>query len=584
LCFALVASGRRDEAVAVLDEMMHPDEGVYVKPYFVAMGYVALGDIENAFEWFERSLAVHDEWMTWFGTEPKLDPIRRDPRYLTLLERTNNPIFARQTRFSDEGPATGEMERSIAVLPFRLITASRTGDSEDNYLSIGMADSLTMRLSNVGRFLVRPTSSVLPFAGSDTDPFAAGRELGVDFVVAGNIRRVGERIRVTAHLLNVAENSTRWADGFDEDFTDVLELEDSISEKVAASLIPRLSGEERRKLAKRGTDNPEAHDCYLQGRFFWNQFSLESFPKSIRAFERAVACDPNYALAHVGVADFYTWACIHGLYRPSEGFPKVFESAKRALEIDPTLAEAHAALGLYYSNMQQWEESETHYRRAVEQNPNYPLGHEWLSAILVGTGRFEEGTREILLAEELDPLSLRPKVLSTWTIYQARNFPLALAKAREVFDLAPNFMQSHMQLANILVELGEAGEALERARKAVEIEPDSPLPAYYLSFALAAVDRADDARELLAHWESVATERYVPPFFLGMTALGAGEIDKALDHLDAAVEEKSAWVLWYKTESKLDVLRDHPRFEAILNKTGLPRVYVEAAKTVDEGR
>ena len=577
LCFALAADGRRDEAGGIVHAMVN-EQNAYVKPYFVAMGYIAIGKIDEAFEWFRRSIEAHDEWMTWFGIEPKLDPIRKDPRYLEILEQTYNPIAARQTRVSPGDPTTGKTERSIAVLPFRLITASRTAESDDQYLSVGMADSLTMRLSNVGRFLVRPTSSVLPFADKDADPFAAGRELGVDYVVAGNIRRVGERIRVTAHLLNVAENSTRWADGFDENFTDVLELEDSISEKVANSLIPRLSGEERKKLAKRGTDNAEAHDAYLQGRFFWNQFAPDSFPKSFDAFQRAVELDPKYALAHVGIADYYTWASIHGIHKPSECFPKVLESATYALEIDPTLAEAYAAIGLYYSNTQQWEEAEINYRRAIELNPNYGLGHEWLSAILVGTGRFEEGTREILLAEELDPLNLRPKVLSAWTIYEARNFDLALAKAREIYELNPDFMQAHMQLANVLLELDQAEEALVRARRAVELAPVSPLPIYYLCFALVAAGKKAEAKRLAAKWEKTATNTYVPPFFLGMSMIAIGETDKALDYLDAAVEEQSAWVMWYMTDAKIDPVREHPRFAKIVEKTGLPKVFVNKRK------
>ncbi len=512
LCFALVADGRRDEARTVLDELLDAAPGS-AKPFFVAMACIALGEIDLAFEWFDRAVAEHDEWMTWFGTEPKLDPIRRDPRYFKILEQTGNPIIASQTRAVSGETIAGRSQRSIAVLPFRLITATDTGGNEDQYLSLGIADSITMRLSNVGRFLVRPTSSVLPFADGETDPVAAGRELGVDYIVVGNIRRLGERIRVTAQLLNVAEGSTRWADGFDEAFTDVLELEDSISEKVANSLIPRLSGEERKKLAKRGTDSPEAHEAYLQGRYFWNQFAPDSFPKSIAAFERAVELDPNYALALVGIADYYTWACIHGLYRPDEGFPKVLESATRALEIDPSLAEAYAAVGLYHSNMQDWDECEVNYRRAIELNPNYPLGHEWLSAILVGTGRFEEGTREILLAEELDPLSLRAKVLSAWTIYQTRNYDLALAKAREIYELAPDFMQSHMQLANVLIEVGETKEALAAARQAVKRAPDSPLPVYYLCFALAASGKEKEAQRILARWEKLSQKNLRPAVF-----------------------------------------------------------------------
>jgi eukaryotic-like serine/threonine-protein kinase len=569
LCAALAADGRMEEARKVANEVAAPGSG-YVKPFFVAMANVYTGEFDAAFEWFQRAIDERDEWMTWFGTEPKLDIIRKDPRYLKILEQTGNPIFKRQAR--TEAPA--DVDASIAVLPFRMITGETTGDSEDNYLSLGLADALTMRLSNIGRFLVRPTSSVMPFATGDVDPFAAGRELGVEYIVEGNIRRVGTRIRVTAQLLDVAESATRWAEGFDDNFTDVLELEDSISEKVTNCLIPRLTGEERRKLSKRGTDNAEAHEAYLRGRFFWNQFAPDAFPKSIEAFQKAVELDPNYALAHVGVADFYTWACIHGMFPPSEGFPQVLDSATKALEIDPQLAEAYAALGLYYSNMQEWDKCEEYYRRAIELSPNYSLGHEWLSAILVGTGRFEEGTREILLAESLDPLSLRPKVLSAWTIYQARNYDLALAKARELEALNPDFMQSHMQLANILHELGETKKALAAAKKAVTLAPDSPLPIYYLCFALVAAGKQAEAKKIVEKWEKAAVRSYVPPYFLGMSNLAVGNTEKAIDHLEAARVEPSAWVMWLGTEPKLDPLRSHPRFVEILKKTGLPDIAI----------
>lgn len=567
LCAALAADGQMEEARNLAAEISGPGSG-YIKPYFAAMASVCTDEIDAAFEWFQRAIDERDEWMTWFGTEPKLDVIRKDPRYLRILEQTRNPIIKRHARTD----TSADVDASIAVLPFRMITGETTGDSEDNYLSLGLADALTMRLSNVGRFLVRPTSSVLPFATGEVDPFAAGRELGVEYIVEGNIRRVGARIRVTAQLLDVAESSTRWAEGFDDNFTDVLEVEDSISEKVTNCLLPRLTGEERRKLAKRGTDNVEAHEAYLRGRFFWNQFAPEAFPKSIEAFQKAVELDPNYALAHVGVADFYTWACIHGMFKPSEGFPKVLESATKALDIDPNLAEAHAALGLYYSNMQEWDKCEGYYRRAIELSPNYSLGHEWLSAILVGTGRFEEGIREILLAESLDPLSLRPKVLSAWTIYQARNYELALAKARELYELNPDFMQSSMQMANILHETGDKKEALAAAKRAAALVPDSPLPIYYLSFALVAAGKQAEAERVVAKWEKIAIESYVPPYFLGMSNLAIGNIDKALDHLEAARVEPSAWVMWLATEPKLDPLRSHPRFIEILKKTGLPAI------------
>ncbi len=504
LCHALAANGQMQEAEKVLDEMLNIAGQRPFKPYFIAMAYVALKEFDQAFEWFERSVDERNEWMIWFGTEPKLEPLRSDPRYLALLRRTNNPIASSFSSRREQDADTGERERSIAVLPFKFIGGNESEPSGTEYLSIGLADALTMRLSNVRRFLVRPTSSVLPFGGIDVDPFSAGEKLGVEFVVDGIIRHVGGRIRVTAQLLNVGDKSTRWSASFVESSSDVLELEDLISEQVTRSLIPQLTGAERQKLAKRGTDLPQAHDAYLQGRYFWNQFSPDSFPKVIDAFRRAVGFDPGYALAHVGIADYYTWACIYGFFPPSEALPRVFESASRALEIDPTLAEGFAALGLYYSNLQQWENSETHYRRAIELNPNYPLAHEWLSALLVGTGRFDEGTKEILLAEQLDPLSLRPKVLSAWTLYQTRDFDHALRKAYELEAMSPEFMQTHLQLSNILLEMGKTEEALANARRAVELAPGSPLPVYSLAFCLAGAGMTAEVRKLSEDLEKSA--------------------------------------------------------------------------------
>ena len=570
LAHARAASGDMASARKILDKMLATAKKKYQKPYFIAMAFVAVGDYDSAFEYFERAVAEGNEWMIWFGTEPKLDPIRDDPRYLKILRATNNPLADQQSAREISVPPTGERERSIAVLPFKHIGTHDTGSNDDEYLSLGLADAVTMRLSNIRKFLVRPTSSVIPFSGSDVDPFAAGRDLGVDFVVDGIIRHVGGRIRVTAQLLNVGENSTRWSASFAENFTDVLELEDSISEQVTKQLVPHLTGAEKLQLSKRGTNNAAAHDAYLQGRFFWNQFAPDSFPKAISCFRRAIELDPDYALAYVGVADYYTWACIYGIEKPSEGFPKVFEYANRALEIDPSLAEAYAALGLYYSNTQDWPKSEEYYRRSLDLNPNYPLAHEWLSAVLVGTKRFEEGIEEILIAEKLDPLSLRPKVLSAWTIYQTRRYDLAIEKGRELVKLNPGFMQSQLQLGNILIEAGDPEEALSHARRAVELEPDSPLTLYPLCFALVRSGLIDEAREITAEITRRADAGYVAPYFVAMCNVAIGNKERAVELLEAARLEKSAWILWLATEPKLDSLRDYEPFIEVLTKTGLP--------------
>jgi eukaryotic-like serine/threonine-protein kinase len=570
LCFALAANGQKEEAREILTSMLETSRSAYMKPFYIAMAYVSIGEYDSAFEWFEKSFEERNEWMVWFGTEPKLDPIRNDPRYLDLLKRTGNPIYELQSIRSDETQNTGDREKSLAVLPFKMISSHNTGDTGGEYLSIGLADALTMRLSNIRRFLVRPTSSVLPFSERAIDPFAAGRQLGVEFVIDGNIRHIGDRIRVTAQLLDVGENSTRWSESFDENFTDVLELEDSISEKVVTSLIPHLTGEERRKLAKRGTENHEAYEAYLRGRYFWNLFTPESFTKAISGFQKAVEIDPDYAQAYVGIADFYSWASIYGMITPGQSRPKVLEAADKALAIDSTLAEAWAAKGLYYSNSMQWAESEKHHRRAIEFNPNYPLAHEWLAATLVGTGRFEEGLEEVLAAERLDPISIRAKTLTAWTAYQTRNYELAIGRATAVVDLDPDFVQGHIQLANILLELGKNDEALEASRRSIEIMPGEPLPIYVLCFALVRAGKTEEAREVVDRLKKSAETSYVAPFFLFMAHVSVGDVDEAFGHLERACAEFSPWIVWLGTEPKLDSIRGDERYKKLLRSTGNP--------------
>ena len=570
LCFALVEDGQIDEAREVLNEILEIAERQFMMPYYIAAAYTAVGDFDNAFKWFEKAVEDKNVWLIWFGTEPKFDEFRKDARYLKILKRTNNPLAARL----ETGETTGETEvqKSIAVLPFKILTSGSNDIEEDAYLSIGLADALTMRLSNVKRFLVRPTSSVLSFGAPETEPFFAGRELGVDFVIDGNIRRVGDRIRVAAQLLNVGENSTNWAERFDEKYTDVLALEDSISERVTKCLLPKLTGEEQRKIGKRGTNSPEAFDAYMQARYYWNQFTPESFSKTIIALEKAVAFDPNYALAYAGIADFYNWAAIYGFFSTVESAPKVFAAANRALEIDDSLAEAYAALGLYYSALLEYEKAEQLYRRAIELAPNYPLAHEWLGSLLTGTGRFDEGVREVELAEQLDPFSLRAKTLTAWTKNQARDFEAAVKKGREIIELDKNYPQGYLQTANNLIELGQFREAVEMSEKALETMGDSSIPFYMYCFALVADGQTEKARQIVGKTVERSKTQYVPPYFLGMSHVAIGEIDAAFVYFEKAFEEKNHWLLWFGTEVKLDVIRGDERYFELFEKMNNPLI------------
>jgi tetratricopeptide (TPR) repeat protein len=220
--------------------------------------------------------------------------------------------------------------------------------------------------------------------------------------------------------------------------------------------------------------------------------------------------------------------------------------------------------------MQEWKTAEVEYRRAIELSPHYPLAHEWISALLVGTGRLEEGTREILLAEELDPISIRPKVLSAWTMYQARNYSVALQKAREILAFDPSVMQGHLQEGNILLEVGEIQDAILACRRAAEIGNDSPLPLYPLAFALARSGDLAAARETANSLFELGKSRYVSPYFIALCFLAAGDRDAGFHWLEQAQLERSPWMLWLGTEPKLDPFRTDERYIRILTETNNP--------------
>lgn len=576
LCFALRDAGQLDEARQVRDQMIGRSETEYVMPFFRAMANVAVGDLDEAFVWFENSLANHDEWMIWFGTDPKLDVIRSDPRYEDLLRRTNNPLGDRTGAQTE--PITAKTAKSIAVLPFKMFTAGSGGDSGDEYLSVGLADSLISRFSNVRRFVVRPTSSVLRFSEA-SDSFAAGRELGVDFVVDGSIRRVADRVRVTVQLLSVAENSTRWARSFDESVADVLALEDSISEQVTEALVPHLTGEDRLRLSKRGTQNPQAYQAYIRGRYFWNKLTGDSLNKAHDSFQLAIQLDPLYALAYVGLADFYNWAGIFGVMPAVDSIPRAEEAACTALEIDPELGEAYAALGLLEDERFEWAKSEDYYRRALALNPNDPYAHEWLSAVLVGTGRFELGLQHIHRSEELTPLSPRAMTMTAWSLYQTRDFTGSVAKAQQIIELAPHYPQGYLQLGNALDQLGRAEESVEASSRALELMPRSGMPQYQLCFAYVRAGQPEKAREITEELTALAAKQYIKPYFLGMCHLALNELDTAFAYLDTALEECDPFYNWLGTEAKFDFVRSDARFIRIFRATNNPMAFREDPPT-----
>ncbi|MGH7783470.1 MAG: tetratricopeptide repeat protein, partial [Candidatus Binatia bacterium] len=455
---------------------------------------------------------------------------------------------------------------SVAVLPLKVFAQMNSDVVDDEFLGIGLADALISRLSGIQRLIVRPTSSVLQFA--DGDPTETGKYLGVDFVLDGNVRRSAGRIRVSVQLHEVSNGSTRWAKAFDEDVMDVLDLEDKISEQAVRLLIPQLTAEEQRRLAKRGTNKPAAYTAYLRGRFFVNKFTDEYLLKAVDAFNEAIAIDPNYALPYIGLADFYIWSAIFGEIPSLVGFEKAQQAVRRALEIDDSSGEAYAVLAFcVFLGDWNWIDAEYFVRRAIELSPNYPFAHECLSNFYCAQGKFEEAIIEIDRAEELDPVSPRAKLMTAWTYYNCRRIKDSIEKARSVNRMQEDFPLGLLHLGNALTMAGKHDEAISALRTSVRLWPESGMPKYILCHALAAAGRLGEARQILN--ELLATP-YMKPYYVAMCYVALGESDNAYAWFEKSVEERVEWLLWFAVEPKLDSIRGDKRYKKILRAVRNP--------------
>ena len=461
---------------------------------------------------------------------------------------------------------------SIAVLPFNVLGSSLE-NVEDEHLGLGLADALITRLSNIQRLIVRPTSSVLRFSGAARDPLLAGRDLGVHYVIDGSLRRSGNRLRVTAQLLSVGEGATRWVEQFDEDSTDALQIEDSISEQVANALLPRLTRNEQRQLSKRGTDSTEAFESYLHGRYHWNSYSESGFAKAFECYTKAIQLDPKYALAHTGIADYYNWLGVFGIRPFAECSAAAREAAAKAVELDPDSAEAYSALGFAtVCHSFDWAVAEGQHRRAIEINPNYTTGHQWYGFHLMMVGRFDEALREMLRARELDPLS--PSIMQglAWCYYQSQNYGDSIATSQSMLEAVPDFAYGLLTYGWALRQAGQTEEAVRVSEKALELSNGGQFFLAGLGASYAAAGRNYDARAVLDKLSEMSAHSHVSPYHRAIIHVHLNEYEAALTQLREAYAVNDGWLVWLGVEPQFDPLRQEPAFAELLTKTRNPIV------------
>lgn len=500
-----------------------------------------------------------------------LGEVAQERRYIATVPRRGYQFVAevRETNEAPPAPARGgDPPRSVAVLPFTTLG----GEDVDDYLGLGMADALITRLGNIRQIVVRPTSAVRPYAGQTPDPVTAGRSLGVDMVLEGSIRQAGDRIRVTVQLVSVEAAAPIWGQCFDERRTDIFAVEDSITTRLAAALVTSLTVEETQRLRKRYTDDHEAYDAYLRGRHHLNARTEEGLRKALGEFERAIARDPEYALAHAGLADCYTLLCSAGysLLPPREALGSARTAARKALDIDPELAEAHVSLALVKFRLDwDWVGAETEFQRAIELTPGYAPAHHYYGLFLSAMGRADEAIEMLELAQQLDPLSLIISTALGRAFHFARRHERALEQHLKTLELEPDFPEARFNLALVYIQRSMFAEALAQIQRAMPRAGRRPLMLEFLGHIHALAGDTAEARRMLAELDALVAEGRIDTLHAIYPCIALGEKDRAFEILEKAYEERSGQLVFLKVEPSFDSLRDDSRFEGLLQRMGL---------------
>jgi len=462
--------------------------------------------------------------------------------------------------------APGLKVRSIAVLPFKPLVA----DNRDEPLEMGMCDALITRLSGLNQLIVRSTSSVVQYNKPGQDPLAAGRVLGVDALLEGYVQRSADKIRVTAQLLSVTDGRHLWSGQFNENFTDIFAVEDSISRQMVEALLPNLTGEERRRVTKHYTENIEAYELYLRGRYFLDKRTSEGLKKSIEYFQQATERDPRYALAFVGLADSYVQLEVRADMRPLDSSQKARAAAMRALEIDDTIAEAHASLAnIKYWYDWDWAGAESEFRRAIELSPNYPVSHQLYAPYLITMGRQQEAFSEIQQARALDPISLPVNTQVARILYFSRKYDEAIEQCRKTLEIDPNRGGAHLFMGRSYKEKRMYQDALTELEKARDLLKGSAEVLSLIGYTYAVSGRRLEAQNVLAELHRLSKQRYVSPYHMAMVYAGLGERDTTFIWLEKAYGDREGRLTILKFAPEFDRLRSDPRYEDLLRRVGL---------------
>ncbi len=459
--------------------------------------------------------------------------------------------------------------RSIAVLPLD----NYSGDPGQDYFAEGMTDELTTDLAIISQLRVISRGSTMQFEGEHrpATPEIA-KMLNVDAVLEGSVLRVGDKVRITAQLIDARADKHLWAKSFERNSRDVLALQNELASAIAQEINVRLTPSEQSRLTSARTVIPEAHDAYLKGRYFFNRPSDENLSKAIALFEQAVKLDPNFAPAYSGLSDAYLWAAFNeGVITAAEAKPKAKAAAEKAIQLDDASAEAHTSLAVYKIWYQfDWAGSEREFRRAFTLNPNYAFAHDQFGLGLAFQGRFEESEAEGKRAAELDPLDPQIPIDNLMALAWQGKYQAAKEAARRSADLDPTFFFAPWGNGWIDIQAGKVGNAIAEFQKAQAME-SPPFVTAWLGYAYAASGDRAHALAAIEELEKKALHGYKPPFNLAIVYLGLGDRARALDYLEKADAADSQWLIYLKGDRIFNPLRSEPRFAALMRKRGFDK-------------
>jgi len=485
----------------------------------------------------------------------------RDSGQKDFVRSTSGP--ARVNSGSQRAPLD-----SLAVLPF----FTTSGDPNAAYLAEGIPESLIINLSRLSELRVMAWSTVVRFRGREVDALEIGRDLGVRAIFAGRMYQFGEELVIKTELVDVNDGSQLWGAQYRRKLDDLGAIEQELSLEICERLRVRLNEEERRRLAKRYTENAAAYQAYLKGRYYWNQRTAKALRKAIENFEEAIKLDDGYALAYAGLADCYCLASIYGGAPPKAVMPRAKTAALKALDLDDGLAETHTSLAaaLVWFDWD-WEASEREFKRAIELNPHYAVAHHWYGSVLLSAqGRFDEALASERRALELEPLSLVINSNLGFICYQASRFDEAIEHLQRTLEMDDGFVYARFHLGLCHAHLGDYDKAIAELRLAIEQAGGrGALIQAALGYAYAVAGRRDEALQVLAQLQTFPMNRDVSPFYLAMVHAGLDDREQALKWLESACEERYNWMVWLGVEPMFENLRGAEPFAAMLRRIGL---------------